>query len=190
MINDHLLKKLKRLEKTYLSADTICEIEIDANFDELIYSPELLNAYKISGLPNHNITLKVGVPVMLLRNIDHQRGLCNGTRLVISRLGDHVIEAKIKTGTHARKITYLPRMQLMPSDKRVPFKFKRRQFPIAVCFAMTINKSKGQSLAEIGLYLRKLVFNDEQVYVAISRVTTKKGLKVLILTNYKGCMVN
>lgn len=117
---------------------------------------------------------------MLLRNIDQQRGLCNGTCLVITRLADHVIEAKIITGTHAGKITYLPRMQLMPSDKRVPFKFNRRQFPIAVCFVMTINKSQGQSLAEVGLYLRKPVFTHGQLYVAISRVTTKKGLKVLI----------
>ncbi|PWA99370.1 hypothetical protein CTI12_AA009110 [Artemisia annua] len=50
MINDNLIKQLNITEKTYLSTDTICETEIDANFDESIYSPELLNAYKISDL--------------------------------------------------------------------------------------------------------------------------------------------
>ena len=68
----------------------------------------------------------------------------------------------------------------MPSDKRVPFKFNRRQFPLMVCFAMMINKSQGQSLEEVGLYLRKPVFTHGQLYVAISRVTTKNGLNVLI----------
>ncbi|XP_076944804.1 uncharacterized protein LOC143615592 [Bidens hawaiensis] len=39
------------------------------------------------------------------------------------------------------------------NDKKLPFKLKRRQFPVAVCFAMTINKSQCQSLARVGIYL-------------------------------------
>lgn len=45
---------------------------------------------------------------------------------------------------------------------------------------MTINKSQGQSLAEVGLYLQRPVFTHGQLYVAISKITSKKGLKVLI----------
>ena len=116
---------------------------------------------------------------MLLRNIDQQNGLCNDTRLLVTRLDEHVIEARIISGKHIGKMTYIPRLQLMPSDKRVPFEFNRRQFPVTVCFAMTINKSQGQSLAEVGLYLRKPVFTHGQLYVALSRVTTKKGLKII-----------
>ena len=180
VINEHMLSKIAGDEKVYLSSDTVCETEITGSMNESIYAPELLNAFKISGLPNHCIKLKKGVPVMLLRNIDQQNGLCNGTRLRVTSLEDHVIEAKIISGTHIGKYTYIPRLQLMPSDKRVPFKFNRRQFPLMVCFAMTINKSQGQSLEEVGLYLRKPVFTHGQLYVAISRVTTKNGLKVLI----------
>jgi hypothetical protein len=180
VINEHMLSKIAGDEKVYLSSDTVCETEITGSMNESIYAPELLNAFKISGLPNHCIKLKKGVPVMLLRNIDQQNGLCNGTRLRVTSLEDHVIEAKIISGTHIGKYTYIPRLKLMPSDKRVPFKFNRRQFPLMVCFAMTINKSQGQSLEEVGLYLRKPVFTHGQLYVAISRVTTKKGLKVLI----------
>jgi ATP-dependent DNA helicase PIF1 len=68
---------------------------------------------------------------------------------------------------------------------RIPFKFQRRQFPVPVSFAMTINKSQGQSLKIVGIYLPTPVFSRGQLYIAISRVTPKEGLKILI-TNEDG----
>ncbi|XP_019200247.1 PREDICTED: uncharacterized protein LOC109193874 [Ipomoea nil] len=70
---------------TYLSCDSVCKS--DANVDMLadLHTPEFLNALRCSGVPNHALTLKVGSPVMLLRNIDHTLGLCNGTRLIVTR---------------------------------------------------------------------------------------------------------
>ncbi|KAM3251231.1 hypothetical protein P3L10_005301 [Capsicum annuum] len=70
-------------------------------------------------------------------------------------------------------------MTLTPSDARIPFKFQRRQFSITVSFAMTINKSQGQSLSHVELFLKKPVFIHGQLYVALSRVISRKRLKIL-----------
>jgi len=135
---------------------------------------------RTSGLPNHQIKLKVGCPIMLLRNIDQSEGLCNGTRLKVTKLANHVIEATIMGGKHHGNIIYIPRIDMSPSQSPWPFKLNRRQFPIVVSYSMTINKSQGQSLDYVGLYLPRDVFSHGQIYVAISRVTSKKGIKILI----------
>jgi ATP-dependent DNA helicase PIF1 len=75
----------------------------------------------------------------------------------------------------------IPRLNLIPCDLGLPFKFLRRQFPLTLCFAMTVNKSQGQLLSHVGIYLHKPVFTHGQLYVAFPRVTSKKGLKILIL---------
>jgi len=53
-----------------------------------VHTPEFLITINVSGIPNHKIKLKVGVPVMLLRNLDPTAGLCNAIRLIITKMGD------------------------------------------------------------------------------------------------------
>jgi len=65
-------------------------------------------------------------------------------------------------------------MNLIPSDAGMPFKFQIRQFSVAFYFVMTINKSQGQSLTKVGLYLPHPFFTYGQLYVAIFRVRTKE----------------
>ena len=177
-----MLKLFPGNPQEYLSSDSISHADfVHDEVDETLYSPDVLNGLRPSGMPIHKLVLKVGVPVMLLRNIDQKCGLCNGTRLRVIALGKRVIEAEIISGNNIGNRTFIPRMSLTPSDKRIHFIFQRRQFPLAVCFAMTINKSQGQSLSKVGLFLRQPGFTHGQLYVALSRVKSKAGLKILIL---------
>jgi ATP-dependent DNA helicase PIF1 len=132
-------------------------------------------------LPPHLLKLKVGCPIILLHNIVLANGLCNGTRLICRSFQRNVIDAEIAVGEHAGKRIFLPRIPLCPSDDDMfPFKMKRKQFSIRLSFAMTINKAQGQTIPHVGVYLPESVFLHGQLYVALSRGTSRANTKVLV----------
>ncbi|GKA04188.1 ATP-dependent DNA helicase PIF1-like protein [Tanacetum coccineum] len=156
IINQRMLALLRGDEKEYESSYSACLADEDSNFDDSIYIREFLNGLRMSGIPHHSIKLKIGTPIMLMRNIDQRAGLCNGTRLQVLRMGNNIIEAKIISGGSVGAICAIMRMLISPTDTKMLFKLNRRQFPIQVCFAMTINKSQGQTLSHVGITINTL----------------------------------
>lgn len=169
-INKKILEQIPGEAVTYTSIDTL----IDSD-DSTSYPVEFLNSLELSGVPSHKLQLKVGVPVLLMRNLDAPK-LCNGTRLYITTLGKNVIGASILTVAAKGENVLIPRIPIIPND--LPFQFKRLQYPLKVAFSMTINKSQGQAMVVAGLHLGTACFSHGPLYVACSRVSSARNLHV------------
>ena len=63
---------------------------------------------------------------------------------------------------------------------------RRRQFPVRLSLAMTINKSQKHSLQNVGLHLARPVFAHGQLYVALSRGQDGRSGKVSLDNSDEG----
>ena len=147
--------------------------------DSFRFNTEYLNTLRPNGFPQHMLDLKSGMPLMLLRNINPRQGLCNGTRLMFDRTIDNkLLQCRI---VGSNRMVLIPRITFIPKLGEYPFQWQRRQFPVRPAFATTINKSQGQSLNNVGVWLRGQVFGHGKLYVACSRVSSPAQLRFAIL---------
>ncbi|XP_074327999.1 uncharacterized protein LOC141665911 [Apium graveolens] len=179
-INIQVLEKIPGTLFTYISQDSIDDVGDDDNDFRSSFPVEYLNSINMPCIPKHELKLKVGVVVMLIKNLNQIMGLCNGTRIIVKSCRKNSIECEILCGSHVGTKHIISRIEMIPSDTNWPFEFKCVQFLIQICYAMTINKSQGQSLDMVGLYLPRASFSHGHIYVAIYRVTRPKGLHILI----------
>lgn len=138
--NESILKRLPTQSQRFFSVNTVVKDGRDA-IENYELSAEFLATLNPAFLSASLITLKLGAPIMLIRNLHPLKGLCNGTRIVVTRLHRHCIEARILGGKFDGELHCLPRIMLNSNDDEFLWVICRKQFPVRLCFAITINKS-------------------------------------------------
>ncbi len=78
-------------------------------------------------------------------------------------------------------MVFIPRIDIVKKDYHVPFTLQRHQFPVVLCYSMTINKAQGQTISKVGVLLERSCFGHGQLYVALSRVRRMDDLRVEII---------
>ncbi|OBZ90426.1 ATP-dependent DNA helicase pif1, partial [Choanephora cucurbitarum] len=162
-LNEMVLDLMPRDSITLLSADTADTSEQE-NDEIHRLAPEYLQTLNPPSFPPAKLTLKKGCIVMFLRNLNSQKGLFSVLH---------------EDGSGNKQIEVIPRVQLSILEDEYPFILTRKQFPVRLSFAMTINKVQGQSLENVGIDLRNPTFTHRQLYVALSRSTNLKGIRIL-----------
>ena len=139
--NTDIVAALPGTSYMYRSADEIIPSSVK---DGVNYPPEFLNTLRPTDVPPHELVLKPGAVVILIRNVNVRKGLCNGLRLLVVECGEHVLKCRIIGGVRRGDYVFLQRFNLTSEADGIPFQFTRRQFPVKLAFCLTVNKSQGE----------------------------------------------
>lgn len=119
---------------------------------------------------DREILLKKGCRVMLLVNMDFERGLINGSCGIIQEFNEDTINITFDNGVNTNIPLHL--FEYYYNDKVVA---TREQYPLKLAYGITIHKSQGMTLDKLVVDCKR-IFECGQVYVAMSRVKTLGGL--------------
>lgn len=168
--------------------ETQSQTQSQNSMDIELISDEYIQSLTPCGMPVHNLILKTGATIMLIRNLSIKLGFCNGTRFVVTRMMPNIIEARsLTTGSTC----FIPRVPLKSSEAGSDFILNRLQFPVRLAYCVTINKAQGQTLDKVGIYLPRPVFDHGQLYVGFSRVKSVQNIRALVFnTHNQGFLTN
>ncbi|RYR10058.1 hypothetical protein Ahy_B05g078525 [Arachis hypogaea] len=121
-VNNSIMSLLPGDQRVYLCSDSLCVEEGNMESQLDTFSLDMLNAINCSGLPNHQLCLKEGVPA--IRNIDQSNGLCNGTKLQVRCLGHHIIKCIVLTREKVDRVVLIPHMNIS-NNYTLPLQEKR-----------------------------------------------------------------
>ena len=175
----------KRAE--HINTAKLDELETEEFFFEAEATGEFLTASTKRFPAPALLTLKEGAQVMFLRNsLDH--GFVNGSMGVITSLSEYHIEALVYSaeGDHTTVVNTATwesyKYKYDPTTKRIEAEVvgSYTQYPLMLAWATTIHKSQGKTFDLATLDLTDRAFAHGQVYVALSRCRTLKGLSLRV----------
>lgn len=146
----------------------------------VLLTEDLMMLHQEKSVPPSQLRFRRGMCVMLIRNLNVIRGLCNGSRLIILQHSRRELYVRVLNATSESEYASIPRIWLQSDAEHSVYPFKRLQFPVRPCFSLTISKSQGQTLKVVGVDLRVDPFLHGQTYVAFSRSSDPNGVYVLL----------
>ncbi len=134
-------------------------------------------------MPDHCLNLKKGYIAMLLRNLRPNKGHVNGARYVVEGTTNNVLHLRSVIGAFRGERLALPRVKCRLGDQNFPIPgFTSKQLPVRTCFAITTNKSQGQSIGgRMGIDLTDSCSSDGQLYITMSRITDLRNCTSVVL---------
>ena len=176
-VNERIIDRFEPAEAVVVySADSLLQDDEESN-----YPLEFLHSIHSASLPPHELRLHVGSILMVIRNYAPHRGVCNGTRVMVLSIGSKLLTVAVLTGPKRGDTLLLPRICCdSAGDSDLPVALRRYQFTVRHAWAMTINKSQGQTFHDrTGIYLPRPCFSHGQLYVALSRSSSAAAVRIL-----------
>jgi len=131
-------------------------------------------------LANQTLELKVGAQVMMLKNTHQKDGIINGSIGIIKEFSKKS-NYPIVEFSNGAVLTIAPETWSLEKfdqeKKEIVVEAEMSQVPLILAWAITIHKSQGMTLDKVRCNLSR-VFADGQIYVALSRVRSLKGLYI------------
>ncbi len=156
-INDYEFKKL-----------------VKKNNNETITYNAICNKKTID-LKDYHITLTLNAQVMVIRNINIENRLFNGTRGIVTEMNDtNVIIKDIYDNYHT--ISYYTDKNNNNDNIKISF------MPLKLAYAMSIHKSQGSSIDVLEIDLGDDIFISGQLYTALSRATNINNIRIVNLS--------
>lgn len=177
-LNNYRLNQLKGKLFEFKADDVVCTISIDDLFSssedikKQLYQAEekrLKEKYnKILKVPE-KLQLKEGARVILLYNVDVERGLCNGTTGYFKKKEGDLLVCEFNG---QEEFIEKQNFEIIEKNETV---FIRKQYPLALGYGYTIHKSQGMTLDSVAINFAK-IFAPSMSYVALSRCKSYEGL--------------
>lgn len=157
------LKDGKNIEPAILSmCNALRETEKDREIESLIKNNNI----------QQTLILKKGTQIMCMRNIDLERGICNGSQGTVVDLVKGRPMVLFTNGTRMLMEQQVYQSEVYPT-------LAVCQFPLCLAWALTIHKIQGSSLTHAQIDIGNSIFEYGQTYVALSRVRTMDGLYLM-----------
>jgi ATP-dependent exoDNAse (exonuclease V) alpha subunit len=177
-----------------ISKDSLSEVDDPYSFLANMLSDNILNEVNDSTSPPHLLSLKVGDICLVMRNLSMKNGLQTNSRVIITKICPQKKTIHVQTIEDEPKHAIICRIRF---NIKLPmyesFEITRIQFPLKLAYAITINKSQGQTLSKVLLDVRDAPFAHGHLYVALSRITLYKNIKIYCAAddiNLHGVLIN